>query len=239
MIGAATDTLLRTGGFQVNITLKSVMAAAAAPLIAMSLLPGTALADDGPTRQEEREAVSQKVWSADDREAAVRDLSTRERELFQESLDSWTAKTAVSRFGKLSPTSPEVQEMGPGAEKIAAAGNDPGTEGAPAAGCWYHYQYDKWYDLGLNTGDTWMQLNWCHNGSRVTSHSVSNVGGQGHLGNEYEGVLQYHTRDVGWEIRKATQYKFNLFGASAQPCTQIRGGNGLYSTRMDCYLGEQ
>ena len=216
--------------------------AAAASILALAQGPAYADGPNGQERDELREEVSTTVWTAGDPQAVVDSFSATERELVEEAINNMTAKTAVSEFELLEPEDEHVQAMGEEAVELARIGQEraePGSaaaQQAQAAACYRHYQYHEWYDLGFHTGDTWMELNWCHNGSRVTSHSVSQAGGVGYKGNEYQGVNRYYTRDVGWEIRKAGQFNFNFFGASAQPCTQIRGGDGLYSARKGCNL---
>ncbi len=223
----------------------SCLAAVAVAASILALTQGPAYADSprGQERAELREDVSTAVWTSEDPQAVVDGFSDLEQELFEEAINNMTAETAVSDFELLGPDDEQVQAMGEEAVELARIGQERAEAGVAAAqqqtqaaACYRHYQYDEWYDLGFHTGDTWMELKWCHNGSSVTSHSVSQAGGVGYKGNEYEGLNRYYTRDVNWEIRKAAQFNFNFFGASAQPCTQIRGGDGRYSTRMDCNL---
>lgn len=106
---------------------------------------------------------------------------------------------------------------------------------ATASGCWQQYKYVEWYDFGIHDGNTWMQLNWCASGGTVTSHTVTNVGGQGLGGVSYAGVIGTGATSVGWEVRSFREFKFTLGGAAANPCMQLRGGaTGLYSYRSTC-----
>ncbi len=79
-----------------------------------------------------------------------------------------------------------------------------------------------------------MQLNWCGDGSSVTSYWVSNIGGNGSGGFSYNGYSGPYMLDVGWEVRAAVQYNFSIGPVPANPCMQIRGGaSGLYSVPYD------
>ncbi|HKT04333.1 MAG TPA: hypothetical protein VJT31_32815 [Rugosimonospora sp.] len=168
-------------------------------------------------------AVLSKVIGAADRDATYAALSTADKALLAQAMTHQQATTLVSQTGTLSP-----------ARAAAAAG--PAV--AAAGGCWWHYQYDSWSDLGFTEGYTWMQLNWCSNGTSITSWSRSNTGGQGQDTFVWKGVVGSWSLNVGWEIRDAVEYRFVLPGnITFQPCMQIRGGRaGLYSTQKTCNL---
>lgn len=106
---------------------------------------------------------------------------------------------------------------------------------AATSGCWYHYYYTNWTLWGMNTASSWMQLNWCGSGGRVTSYSVSNVGGAAT-------VLAYNGNgtsklSVGWEARAVTTHNFSFWLGSITKCMQIRGGaTGLYSRSVSCSM---
>jgi hypothetical protein len=219
---------------------RSLVFATAALLGTGAVSASTASAADSTTVRAAQQRVVNKIADASTPSAVGSALSAAERQLLQESLHNQTVKT-VYRTGRLRANSPEVQAMGPAAVKAASmvtpAGEAANTVTPNSSGCWYHYQYDSWSDVHVNDGDTWMQLNWCASGGTITSHSVSNYGGKGYYGNEYEGVVSKPSSDVGWEIRQAVEFHFNWFGANAQPCMQIRGGaTGLYSTSKTCNL---
>ena len=116
---------------------------------------------------------------------------------------------------------------------MSAAASAPATFNAVTAtastGCWYHYWYKQWSDLGIHDGDSWLQLNWCESGGHITSWSQSNYGCDGHYGASCatEGRADL---SVGWEVRSTRYYKADFFGFTNSFCMQIRGGaTGLYS----------
>ena len=107
---------------------------------------------------------------------------------------------------------------------------------APGVGCWSQYRYYKWYDLGINIGDTWMTAHWCSDGTTITSHSLSDRGGQGYHGVRYDGLGSSYVRNLGSEVRQAQVFKFGFLWASATPCMQIRGsrtGVGAFEASCD------
>lgn len=171
------------------------------------------------TESDRSEAVARQVYAAPDAEAAFAALSKRDRQLFAARMSAWIAVEDTERSGP-----------------VVSSGDS--VTAAAAGGCWNQYKYYKWYDLGVNTGDTWMQANWCSNGSSITSYSLTNRGGQGYKGIKYEGLGQKYTRNLGWEVRQAQTFKFSILWANANPCMQLRGGaTGLYSFRANCNLG--
>ena len=160
-------------------------------------------------------AVVAKVHGAANPQAAFDALSPSEQALYADSLTHLTATTIASGGGSL-----------------------PATGAAARGGCWYHYQFDSWSDLWIHDGDTWMQLNWCSNGSSITSYHISNTGGRGANGVTYKGVQGHGYLNAGWEVRAYVEFHFNFFGRlDAYPCMQIRGGRtGLFSQSRTCNL---
>lgn len=171
---------------------------------------------------DDSEAIAKRVYASDNVPEALGKLSSSDREVFLARLSGWTAVTRESPALRRKPTAREAS-MG----AVALAG-----------GCWSKYQYTEWWDLGLHTGDTWMQANWCASSSSITSYSLSNRGGQGYKGISYVGLGSTYVSNLGWEVRQAQQFKFTVVWATAQPCMQIRGGKtGQYSYRSTCNLG--
>ncbi|GAA0604058.1 hypothetical protein HPO96_18405 [Kribbella sandramycini] len=166
--------------------------------------------------------IALSVYNAKDPEAAFNQLSPAEQEEFAARMQTWTSEEVSSEFKQVEPTPEELAAMGP--------------DGARAGGCWQQYKYQKWRDIGMNTGDTWMTAHWCHNGSRITSYRLSDQGGQGKLGIKYEGLGAKYANNVGWEVRQGQTFKFKIGWAHANPCMQIRGGKGLYSFRANCNM---
>lgn len=154
--------------------------------------------------------------------AAYQALPASEKALVQQALTHQQVATVVSRTGRLSA-----------AQQLAVGQVTPA-----ASGCWYHYQYSVWSDLGIAEAHTWMQLNWCGNGSKITSWSVTDVGAQGLDGFSYDGIIGRWSNNVGWEIRYAIEFKFNIGPVIGEPCMQIRGGDsGLFSQNASCSVG--
>lgn len=186
------------------------------------ITPVPAQADDGARSSE---AIALSVYGSADPQEAIAALSPTEVEAMAARIDSWTAVESASLTWKTKPTAAETAAMG-------------GAVAQAAGGCWSQYKYYKWYDLWINTGDTWMTAHWCSNGSSITSYSLSNRGGQGYKGIAYQGLGGTYRSNVGWEVRQAQSFKFSVLWANANPCMQIRGGRtGLYSFRANCNLG--
>jgi hypothetical protein len=185
---------------------------------------GAAFATGGPgTTPPSSDEIAATVYNAPDAAAAFEALPADQQAVFVERMDHWTAEEGSGEIVKRAPTAEEKAAMGPDA--------------VTAGGCYSQYKYYKWKDVWINTGDTWMTANWCHNGSRVTSYNLRNQGGQGKKGIKYEGLGGQFANNVGWEVRQAQTFKFSIKWANANPCMQIRGGNGLYSFRANCNLG--
>ncbi|HET6152842.1 MAG TPA: hypothetical protein VFE15_07780 [Marmoricola sp.] len=110
--------------------------------------------------------------------------------------------------------------------------------GGGGAGCWQKYVYHEWHDFGVHDGNSWMQLNWCNDlYGKITSSSVTNVGGQGLGGVGYEGVNASGSRVVSGQLRAFREYKFKLVSVTANPCLQIRGNvGGSSATSTSCNL---
>lgn len=167
-------------------------------------------------------AVLEKVTTASDHAAAFKALSTSDQALFRQALTHQTA----------------VVTQGPAVE--ASPGASAGTNAAPAlvtaaagSGCWWAYLDIEWYDLGINDGETWNQLNWCSANGSITSYYLNNIGGRGKAGQTYNGVKGNYYSNVGWEVRAVSEYHFsfaNIPFTDVYPCNQIRGGaTGLHS----------
>ncbi|KOU36204.1 hypothetical protein ADK54_34740 [Streptomyces sp. WM6378] len=104
-------------------------------------------------------------------------------------------------------------------------------------GCWTAFAYDTWSDFTIAEGNTWFNLNWCSDGSRITTYDYRNVGAQGLLGFQYTGIAGNFEYNAGWEAREAIEYRFSFEGKRFYVCEQLRGGvTGLYSHRQDCNL---
>ena len=84
--------------------------------------------------------LARRVYLADDPAAALAALTPAEVELVRGRTSIWTA---VEFAGAAAQRPPTVHETA-------------GMSSAPGVGCWSQYRYYKWYDLGINIGDTWM-----------------------------------------------------------------------------------
>lgn len=107
--------------------------------------------------------------------------------------------------------------------------------------CWYRYWYYDWGTFGVVVAHSWMTLNWCSDGRRVTRWSRGATGGSSSVaGLSYRGIFGRGALHVGWEVRAYTQFRFSAgLGVTIDttPCQQIRGGaGGLYSQRDTCDL---
>ena len=122
------------------------------------------------------ERVVYAVLLAQDPQAAFLSLSSADQKVFAESLKHQTTET-TSQGGTLELTSAERAAM----HQASPAGVSAAVATA-ASGCWWHYNYTDYYDLGLHTGATWMQLNWCSSNGSITSWSIPVAGGRGYTG---------------------------------------------------------
>lgn len=178
-------------------------------------------------------AIVHSVFASSNPEVAISALSAPEMALF---IDSFSHLTSDSYVTPNLPTSSSNGGLG-----LVAPATLTSTRAVvipmATAGCWYHYEFKSWYDFGIHTGDTWMQLNWCSNGSTITSYYPSNLGGSGDSGVSYDGITGYYQNNLGWEVRYAVGYRFHIGLAVANPCMQIRGGaTGFYSYLSSCNL---
>ncbi|PYC88052.1 hypothetical protein C7C46_01935 [Streptomyces tateyamensis] len=190
-------------------------------------LAGTASAASGEDLAGEQ-AVVLKVDAAQDKAAAIKALSVHERDLLQQSVKHMTHNTGT----KVVRTGQATRVGG------AAGAASPNVVHPDSGGCWSQYWYDDWYDFTVKTGSTWMEADWCSNGSSITSYYTTNVGAQGAGTNSYEGLSNSGSRNVGWEVRQYQSFHFNFWGVDAYPCMQIRGGaTGLYSEQESCNVG--
>ena len=206
--------------------------------VVVVLLPATAASASAPVLSSEATALS--VYQSSNPAAAFAALPAAQQRAFADRMSTWTAVEFQTRTWKRTPTAQEMKAMGTARASTRTSPAQHATGSADlalAGGCWSQYKYHKWYDLGLNTGDTWMTAHWCSNGSSITSYSLSNRGGQGYKGIEYKGLGGTYRSNVGWEVRQAQSFKFSVLWANANPCMQIRGGRtGLYSYRATCNL---
>lgn len=106
------------------------------------------------------------------------------------------------------------------------------TEAQAAGGCWYVYKFRRWTGYGITIGESWTQLNWCSNGSAVTSYYHSNTGGRslGAMYQGYNGPWWMWASSAHREIRMAVSFEYNISQQTAfAGCMQLRGTyNGLY-----------
>lgn len=213
------------------------VAAVSAALILGTAAVGQAAPMPIPERYSlsERQAVQAKVFAGSDDTSALPELTAREQAVLQYNLDNLTSRPVVERFGRLDPVSGKQLT----AQPVPAALADDMTINVlatAAGGCWYRYHYRSVYDMFIHTGNVWMQLNWCSDGSRVTSSYVSNAGGQGLKGFNYAGSTKYYL-NVSWEVRAAVVFRFTLGFVAGNPCSQVRGGaSGMASVRSTCDL---
>ena len=147
--------------------------------------------------------------------------------------------TAIRRLRPLHVTTRGGPLPGPPAAMTRAAGTRPAV--AARERCWYRYWYYDWGTFGVVMAHTWMTLNWCGDGTRVTRWSRGAVGGTSSVaGLSYRGIAGRGALHVGWEVRAYTQFLFSAglgLTIDTTPCQQIRGGaGGLYSQRDTCDL---
>ncbi len=114
---------------------------------------------------------------------------------------------------------------------------------APAAtGCWDAWVRYGWKAAAGNTVYTaWQGLTWCSRSGTVYGWRVYDRGGETNTpGWSYRGHDGQGIRSVGWEVRSYTKEKFHFgagpIGFDNSRCVQIRGGQGLYSSRASCTL---
>lgn len=179
------------------IAVAVLAAAVLAPAVANAVSPSQS-ATDGRSAA----VVAVEVLYAADQGSAFAALGPRDRATFLAALKDQTLVTVKSEFGPYTPTAAERAAMSTSAPPSEISGI-----AVPAAsGCWYYYFYKEWYDLGfIHDGDSWMQLNWCGNGTSVTSWSQTNVGCAGHLG--FSCVPGDKSElNVGWEVRSARYF---------------------------------
>lgn len=158
-------------------------------------------ADSAPANSDE---IALSVYRADDPAIAVAKLSESERELFQQRMSQWTSVDIVGPTVQRQPSSKEISEVSP---HVTTA-------------CYSRAYTKKWYDVLINTGDTWMTLNWCIDVMRGTmvSSSLTNVGGRGYLGITYEGQGSQYWDRKSSGVMVAQQFRFSIWVLGAQPC---------------------
>jgi hypothetical protein len=184
--------------------------------------PAQAAADPSAAQ---RRAVGE-VLTAHNPAAAYNALPASDQALFRASLDKTVGVTTVTE-GALTASPKAIT-----APQATAA----------ASKCWYRYWDTKWSDLGYTEGETWMQLNWCGSGGKITSHSLGVHGGKTlSVGFTYDGVAGTGGFNAGWEYREYVEFKFYVgigpIHQTLNPCMQIRGGaTGKYSEQKTCTL---
>ncbi len=209
---------------RVSSLIASVLTAGSALVATGSMATAAPAGSESAATLAAEKAVLQKVVTSSNPQSAAQSLSSHDRALLDLATQHQTGVTTVT--GSSAPAAAVQTQVNGMAVTAAAAG-----------GCWWVHTDTEWYDLGINDGETWMTLNWCGNGSTITSYSVSNYGGRGKGGQSYDGVVATPSLNVGWEVRQAVEFNFDYFGSHAYPCNQIRGGaSGLYSTRTTCNL---
>lgn len=186
--------------------------------LAALLLAAPAQAEDTLTSDQ----LALSVYLAPDPAAAMAALDQDEVAMLAGRVSEWTAVEVADEPVRRQPTAQDKVTLG----ALAAA-----------AVCYKYTRTYKWYDLGINTGETWMTANWCGTSNGITSYSLTNRGGVGFNGFSYQGLGAYSANNVGWEVRQAQVFKFSFAWASANPCMQIRGGkSGLISFQANCNL---
>ena len=190
----------------------------------LSALAATLLA--APAHAEETVTSDQlalEVYLADDPAAAIAALDKDEVAVLAARVSGWTAVEVAGEPVKRVPTAKERTTLA-----AAAVGG---------SGCYSYRRYYKWYDLGLNTGETWMTASWCGNNNGITSYSLTNRGGVGYNGVNFQGLGSSYVNNVGWEVRQAQAFKFSFAWADATPCMQVRGGKtGLTTYQANCSM---
>jgi hypothetical protein len=210
-----------------QIVLRS-LAVASLLVASVATTAQAASAKGGAENLAAEKAVLSKVVTASNPNVVYNSLSASDKGLLKLAMTHQTATSSGSVTGKLSPA--EVRAA-------VAAGKLSKESPMAAGGCWFHYQQYTWSDLTYSEGQTWFQLNWCSDGSNVSSYYPSNIGGRGLGGVSYDGVVGQYDNNVGWEARYAIAFHFDFFGVGATPCMQIRGGKtGLWSAQQDCNL---
>ncbi|WP_157622534.1 hypothetical protein [Nostocoides sp. Soil756] len=104
---------------------------------------------------------------------------------------------------------------------------------ATTSGCWYDYEYSQPTLYGMKVGSLWQELDWCGNGSSVTSYSTGSYGCTGQYGFSCT-TKAVNWANVGWEVRQLGRFTYKISWATSTYCGQIRGGaSGLHSTRWN------
>ncbi|HSY14407.1 MAG TPA: hypothetical protein VK816_00345 [Jatrophihabitantaceae bacterium] len=203
------------------------MSAGTAGATAVPPTTSTATPSVHPTSAQQRAVAAEVLGSANPASTYQR-LSPTDRATFDSAQTQVRATDVVTRSGRRAPTAAEIAAGAPSATSPVASSLALAAQ--PASGCWYYYRSQNWSDFDLREGTTWLQLDWCAAGGRITSWNIADRGGQGSLFN-YDGLGASGANNVGWEVRVYQQYKFSVGPKTFQPCMQIRGGaTGLYSS---------
>jgi len=217
---------------RIGTLVRLALLACAAALAILGAAPAQAASSTTSSATTSQAQVVGLVLRSANPTAAFDSLTVNQRALFLESQQHLSATTVVSFGGPLGSTT--SKPAGP----LAVTPN--------ANGCWYWYLYTTWDNFGYTEGDTWTQLNWCGSGGRITSHSLSNVGGKSDdVFFTYNGVVGepggLYSVSGHQEWRQVVEYQFTVhvpgFSGTANPCQQTRGGStGLVSTNYSCNL---
>ncbi|MDZ7910887.1 MAG: hypothetical protein U5O16_03490 [Rhodococcus sp. (in: high G+C Gram-positive bacteria)] len=199
--------------------------------------------------------VTNRVINSPDSTRTLRALNPADRDAYKEG--SWP-RTAQSGNGTVSPIDMRMaQERNLDVEALtspdapAAPLDELSTEeqqmveklGGPA-GCYYTRQQSNWKSRwGFTAVEQWMTLEWCWNGTTITSYDVPDRGGRGVApGWNYIAQAGGGKQNFGWEARGYVNdtigigFGNNIIVANTQVCTQVRGGGNLYSYRASCDL---
>lgn len=222
--------ITRMKSFVVTLGLAATLMASAATNVSGS--PST------PDSASQATAV-ESVLGSSNPQAKFASLSARDQAAFTESLNHLTT-TSTTTGGPIALTPAEQLSMTQGSVQKISVGGASVNATAPSAGagCWQVYHATNYYDLAVQTGQTWMQLNWCGKSGKITSWKLLTAGGIGMHGMSYNGVKSKQTYNAGYEIRYSVAFDFSLTWAHFYPCEQTRGGaTGLYSTPLNkCVL---
>ncbi|WP_415977471.1 LGFP repeat-containing protein [Rhodococcus sp. 077-4] len=200
--------------------------------------------------------VTTRVRNSPDPIRTLRALNAADLEAYKQG--SWP-RTATNSSGSATPidvvaarernldveklTAPDAQPLP--SESVPAEVDNSARAAAAPAGCYFKRVESKWRSrVGFDALAQWMTLQWCWNGTAVTSYDVSDRGGQGLVpGWNYIAQAGGGKQNFGWEARGYVNDTFGLgfgtaFTANTQLCTQVRGGGDKYSSRNTCNLTE-
>lgn len=209
-------------------------ASIAAAIVVIALIPTSSSANTAETHGDQAASTAKEIAhqlaTSTNPQAAFKRLSETEQATLRDGMSSPKPVTVIDRKGRYSPAAAEkAMREAKRVHQTQAPAKARAMTNPSASGCWYNYWYVEWQDLGLNTGDSWMQLNWCAQNGQITNWWQSNVGCAGHYGASCRTKGASH-HNVGWEVRSTRYYEGDFFGYNNTFCMQIRGGaTGLYS----------